>query len=110
MIYDDYIEVNGKSGLRIIKLNRQAKVIIQSLDGLWHYTANYIEMTWARNRKRLGLKDIRMHDLRRTFGYNLMKQGMPIYEVSKLLGHSSVNVTENHYAPLMVTEIRDFKL
>lgn len=110
MIYNDYIEVNGKSGLRIIKLNRQAKVIIQSLDELWHYTANYIEMTWARNRKRLGLKDIRMNDLRRTFGFNLMKQGMPIYDVSKLLGHSSVKVTENHYAPLMVTKIRDFQL
>lgn len=109
-IYDDYIEVNGKSGLRIIKLNDQAKSILNSMEDLWDYTANYIELTWSRNRKRLNLENIRMHDLRRTFGYNLMKQGMPIYEVSKLLGHSSVTVTEKHYAPLLTTEIKNFTL
>ena len=109
-IYSDYVEVIGKSGLRIIKLSDQAKIIINSMDELWDYTANYIELTWSRNRKRLGLINIRMHDLRRTFGYNLIKQGKPIYEVSKLLGHSSVTVTERHYAPLMTTEIEDFTL
>jgi len=67
-------------------------------------------LTWSRNRKRLGLKDARMHDLRRTFGYNLIKQGRPIYTVSKLLGHSSVVTTEKHYAPLMATEIEEFVL
>ena len=56
------------------------------------------------------MKDARMHDLRRTFGYNLIKQGRPIYEVSKLLGHSSVVTTEKHYAPLMATEIEEFVL
>ena len=80
------------------------------MEDLWDYTANYIELTWSRNRKRFGLINIRMHDLRRTFGYNLIKQGKPIYEVSKLLGHSSVTVTERHYAPLMTTEIDDFTL
>ena len=110
MIYNDYIEVNGKSGLRIIKLNDQAKNILNSMNDLWDYTANYIELTWSRNRKRLDLQNIRMHDLRRTFGYNLIKQGKPIYEVSKLLGHSSVTVTERHYAPLLTTEIDDFTL
>jgi len=33
-----------------------------------------------------------------------------IYQVSKLLGHSSVRTTEKHYAPLMVTDIPEFKL
>ena len=54
--------------------------------------------------------DGRFHDLRRTFGYNLIKQGRPIYEVSKLLGHSSVTTTERHYAPLMATEIDEFQM
>ena len=53
---------------------------------------------------------MRMHDLRRTFGYNLIKQGRPIYEVSKLLGHSSVTTTERHYAPLIATDVEDFVL
>ena len=34
----------------------------------------------------------------------------PIYEVSTLLGHSSVTTTEPHYAPLLTTEIDDFVL
>ena len=36
--------------------------------------------------------------------------GLAIYEVSKLLGHSSVTTTERHYAPLMVTDIDNFVL
>ena len=46
----------------------------------------------------------------RTFGLNLIKQGMSIYKVSKLLGHSSVRTTEQHYAPLLTVEIEDFEL
>ena len=32
---------------------------------------------------------------------------MPIYEVSKLLGHSSVRTPRKHYVPLLVSEIKD---
>ena len=52
----------------------------------------------------------RFHDIRRTFGYNLIKSGWPIYQVSKLLGHSKISQTERNYAPLLVTDIKDFKL
>tara|TARA_B100000575_G_scaffold279910_1_gene268783 strand:- start:100 stop:246 length:147 start_codon:yes stop_codon:yes gene_type:complete len=48
--------------------------------------------------------------LQRTFGLNLIKQGMSIYKVSKLLGHKSVRVTEQHYAPLLTVENEDFVL
>ena len=107
--FSDYIVVFGKAGRRLVKLNKQAQDILADVD-LWDYTVNYVQLTWSRNRKRLGLIDARFHDLRRTFGYNLIKQGRPIYEVSKLLGHSSVTTTERHYAPLMATEIEEFVL
>ena len=35
---------------------------------------------------------------------------LPLYEVSKLLGHASVKTTEKHYAPLLVADIKDFVL
>jgi integrase len=108
-LFSDYMVVFGKAGKRLVKLNKQARDIIADVE-LWDYTVNYVQLTWSRNRNRLGLKDARLHDLRRTFGYNLIKQGKPIYEVSKLLGHSSVITTEKHYAPLMATEIKDFTL
>jgi len=101
--------VKGKTGRRMVKLNTQAREVLDTNE-LWEYTANYVQLTWSRNRKRLGLHNARFHDLRRTFGYNLIKQGRPIYEVSKLLGHSSVITTERHYAPLLTTEIEDFTL
>ena len=69
-----------------------------------YYTGEYPCGYW------LGIKDARFHDLRRTFGYNLIKQGISIYKVSKLLGHKSVTTTERHYAPLLTTEIEDFVL
>ena len=108
-VFFDYMFVDGKSGRRVVKLNSQARGILDN-NSLWDYTINYVPLTWRRNVKRLGIANARFHDLRRTFGYNLIKQGTPIYEVSKLLGHSSVTTTEKHYAPLMVTEIEDFVL
>jgi len=107
---DGYIVVYGKSGLRMVKMNSQSQEIINSLESLWNYTKSYVSHKFKKEVRRLGIKDARFHDLRRTFGYNLIKQGRPIYEVSKLLGHSSVTTTERHYAPLLTTEIDDFVL
>ena len=105
-----YIVAYGKSGKRLIKLNHQAQEILDGLDELWDYTKDFVSHKFKKEARRLGIPDIRFHDLRRTFGYNLIRQGRPIYEVSKLLGHSSVTTTERHYAPLLATEIDDFVL
>jgi len=53
--------------------------------------------------KRSGLEPFRFHDLRHTFatwlvtGFLGKTKPMDIYTVSKILGHSSVTVTEKHY-------------
>jgi len=39
------------------------------------------------------------HRFRDTFAVNLLQAGVPLEEVSILLGHSSVKITEQHYAP-----------
>jgi len=109
-ILSNHIVAYGKSGKRLIKLNNQAQEIISSLDELWDYSKDYVSHKFKKEARRLGIPDIRFHDLCRTFGYNLIRQGRPIYEVSKLLGHSSVTTTERHYAPLLTTEIDDFVL
>ena len=109
-LFSDYLVAYGKTGKRIIKLNNQSQEIIKQLDELWDYTKSYVSHKFKKEVRMLGIKDARFHDLRRTFGYNLIKQGRPIYEVSKLLGHSSVTTTERHYAPLLTTEIEDFVL
>jgi integrase len=102
--------VNGKTGRRMVKLNGQAQEIIKHQDPLWSYRKDFVSHKFKKEVRKLGIKDARFHDLRRTFGLNLIKQGMSIYKVSKLLGHSSVRTTEQHYAPLLTVEIEDFEL
>jgi len=109
-VLEDSLVVRGKSGRRMVKLNSQAKELIHSQDELWNYTKDYVSHKFKKEVRRLGIKNARFHDLRRTFGLNLIKQGMSIYKVSKLLGHKSVRTTEQHYAPLLTVEIEDFTL
>jgi len=109
-VLDESLVVNGKTGRRIVKLNSQAQKIMQHQDPLWSYRKDFVSHKFKKEVRRLGIKDARFHDLRRTFGLNLIKQGMSIYKVSKLLGHSSVRTTEQHYAPLLTVEIEDFIL
>ena len=46
-----------------------------------------------------GLQDAHPHQLRDTFAVGYLLAGMPIDQVSTLLGHSSMKITERHYAP-----------
>lgn len=45
------------------------------------------------------IPDGRIHRFRDTFAVELLLKGVPIEQVSVLLGHSSLKVTEKHYAP-----------
>jgi integrase/recombinase XerD len=53
------------------------------------------------------LSEISPHTLRRTFGSHLLNNRAPLLVVSKLLGHSSVAVTQKHYAELLDPVARD---
>jgi integrase len=46
-----------------------------------------------------GLEDVHPHRFRDTLAVRLLKEGVPIERVSKLLGHQSVAITEAHYSP-----------
>lgn len=48
--------------------------------------------------KRIGVDDCRPHRFRDTFAVRLLLQGVQLDDVSRLLGHSSVRVTETYYA------------
>lgn len=41
---------------------------------------------------------LKSHRLRDTFAVDLLEKGVPLEEVSKLLGHESIKTTEKHYA------------
>ncbi|MDC6472293.1 site-specific integrase [Luminiphilus sp.] len=52
------------------------------------------------SRRCKSLQGLTVKNLRSTYGSRLVQNGAPIFTVSKLLGHSSVTVTEKHYAAL----------
>jgi len=104
------VNVNGKSGVRMIRLNKQAMKVLNEQGKRWEYELDFITKQFKKNLRRIGIKDGRFHDLRRTFGFNLIRRGMPIYQVSRLLGHKSVATTERHYAPLIPSDVGEFTL
>ena len=101
--------IKGKSGYRTLKISNQAKEVL-NINNLWSFTKEYVSHKFKQNLRSFSIEDACFHDLRRTFALNLIKQGMPIYQVSKLLGHASVTTTEKHYAPLLATDMEEFEV
>jgi|WetSurMetagenome_2_1015567.scaffolds.fasta_scaffold117107_3 integrase len=56
--------------------------------------------------KRAGIEGARLHDLRRSFGSWAVSNGVDLYTVSKLLGHSSTAITQKIYAHLDIEALR----
>lgn len=61
---------------------------------------------FARARMAAGMPHVTFHDLRRSCGSLMVQSGVDIYVVSRILGHSSVQVTQTVYAHLKVDQLR----
>jgi len=95
----------SKSGKpRHISLSREAAAVIRSLPRIpgvpWLFPGRApdkplsdIYLFWNGLRRRIGLDDVRVHDLRHTFAGFLVTAGHSLYEVQKLLGHSDPRTT-----------------
>lgn len=57
---------------------------------------NSIHQSWDTARRRAGLSEVRMHDLRHSFASFLVNAGCSIYDVQKLLGHANVSMTQRY--------------
>ena len=66
-----------------------------------------INGAWRNVRKRAGLDDVTIHDLRRTFGSWLVQDGVSLHIVSGLLRHSDVSLTARVYAHLSQAEYQE---
>ena len=67
---------------------------------------SFTQNTWHPHYRKAGIKDANVHVLRKTFGSILIQKKLAdIFEVSRLLGHSSVRVTEKHYVDLLKENI-----
>ena len=67
--------------------------------------SNY-ETNFKKYGERIGLKEIHPHMLRNNFAKRFLMSGGDIYTLSKILGHSSVTVTEEAYLDLQNEDLR----
>lgn len=73
----------------------------------WFWTGQGSRQTlagnWRRTFRRLceiaGVRDGHPHRFRDTLAVELLLDGVPIERVAIVLGHSSIRITEKHYAP-----------
>lgn len=53
-------------------------------------------VSWNNARKRAGLPEVRLHDLRHTAASVMVQANIPIYTVSRILGHTQVKTTARY--------------
>jgi hypothetical protein len=55
-----------------------------------------IHYSWDKARTAAKLSDVRMHDLRHSFASALVNEGMTLYDVKQILGHTNIKTTERY--------------
>ncbi|MDE0050902.1 MAG: tyrosine-type recombinase/integrase [Rhodospirillales bacterium] len=66
----------------------------------------HIHYYWYLVRKRAGLDDVRIHDLRHSFASRALALGEPLPMIGKLLGHTKIQTTAR-YAHLAMDSVRE---
>lgn len=84
---------------------RQSEYIFCTHKGKILNISNY-ETNFKKYGTRIGLNDIHPHMLRNNFAKRFLMNGGDIYTLSKILGHSSVKVTEEAYLDLDSEDLR----
>ncbi len=78
---------------------------LKAEDRLWKQNPQRLREVLAQGAERAKIPRITPHALRHTFGTRWLQAGGDIYKLSKILGHSSVAVTEAHYAHLLKDDL-----
>lgn len=94
-----YKPLNETAITALIRLKNHKKWVFYNEKTDDRYKSFYKGFKNAVERAEIGY--VRIHDLRHTFASFLIKQGVPLYHVSTLLGHSDTRITQcyAHLAP-----------
>lgn len=64
---------------------------------LYGFRGTSLQYRWELARDAAQLEGVVWHDLRRTFGVNCAREGVPLPDIQKWMGHSSIITTIKHY-------------
>lgn len=93
---------------RLVVLNKVARSVVDGQrgvheDAVFTYRGRPVtkiyNSAWKRARKKAGLPDLRVHDLRHTFGRRLRAARVPEATWKVLLGHKNGDITTHYCAP-----------
>ncbi|MCD2451057.1 site-specific integrase [Methylicorpusculum oleiharenae] len=106
-------EESAKNGHeRIVPLNALARSIVDRYRGqsefVFHLKGNRLERmnnrAWRKAREAANLADVRVHDLRHTFGMRLRAAGVSFEDRQDLLGHHAGHIT-THYSKAEIARL-----
>ncbi|MCH8958360.1 MAG: tyrosine-type recombinase/integrase [Proteobacteria bacterium] len=98
---------------RLVVLNNIAKSVVNARRGkhpthVFAYkgkpVTRMLNSSWCRVRKNLGLRQVRVHDLKHTFGRRLRAAGVSFEDRQDLLGHRSGRMT-THYSAAELSQL-----
>lgn len=95
------IVLEGKSGRRPFPINNKIRELLERGKVYGYKTPSALSTA-------LKKKNVSATKIRHTFATRLVKNGMDLYRVAKLMGHKSVKTTEKYYAHLKPTDIEDY--
>jgi integrase len=93
---------------QVVVLNRSARSIVDTLRGTHpdyvftyrgHRVCRMFNGAWRRARAKVGLNQVRVHDLKHTCGRRLRAAGVPLETRKTLLGHTNGDITTHYSAP-----------
>jgi integrase len=107
---DGAVHVLGKfKKARWIPMQPDALAALQeqlALEGkLWNQHPQRLREVIAKGAEQAGIPHLTPHTLRHTYGTRWLQVGGDIYKLSRILGHTSVVVTEAHYAHLLKADL-----
>lgn len=107
-VKDDCIELpDSKTGGRVVPLGPEARAVLAAVprddDNPWVIAGRQsdaplanLHRPWSHIRKRAGLEDVRIHDLRHSFASRALALGESLTMIGKLLGHTQVQTTARY--------------
>lgn len=93
-VIDEYLLESLKSQARL----RNIDLYSRSEAKIFTYTKDTARVHFQNILKALNLPRLRLHDIRHMLGTTLVQNGIPIQDISRMLGHSSISITEQRYA------------